>query len=53
MATTVSRKKSVSPRQASPSAMPKKSFSSKEISFLRKNSEEVKPGLFLLYSTHS
>lgn len=53
MTTTVSRKKSVSPRQASPSAMPQKSFSSKEISFLRERAEEVKPGLYLLYSTHS
>ena len=51
--TTIAQKKSVSPRQASPSAMPKKSFSSKEISFLREKAEEVKPGLFLLYSTHS
>ena len=53
MATTVSRKKSVSPRPASPKTMPKKAFVSREISFLREKAEEVKPGLFLLYSTHS
>lgn len=49
----ITQKPASSPRQASPAAMPQKSFSSKEISFLRQKAEEVKPGLFLLYSTHS
>lgn len=51
--TTITQNKKSASRPASPKAMPKKSFVAKEISFLRKNSEEVKPGLFLLYSTHS
>lgn len=50
--TTITQKKPAS-RPASPKAMPKKAFVSREISFLREKAEEVKPGLFLLYSTHS
>lgn len=52
---TIAQKKSLSTSvsSVSPAAMPKKNFSSKEIYFLRKNAKEVKPGLYLLYSTHS
>lgn len=51
---TIAQKKSLSTSvsSVSPAAMPKKTFVSREISFLREKAEEVKPGLFLLYSTH-
>ncbi len=51
--TTITQNKKSASRPASPSAMPQKSFCSKEISFLREKAEQVKPGLYLLYSTHS
>lgn len=51
--TIVAQNKKPASRKASPSAMPQKAFVSKEISFLREKAQEVKPGLYLLYSTHS
>ena len=53
MTIVAQNKKPASTSSASPSAMPQKSFVAKEIYFLREKAEEVKPGLFLLYSTHS